>query len=134
MAKLASKDEFSVAKKEVKDFKQRFNKVFSLLQTNQNKDFVQRILDPDNSPSIVNADTGKASTHRMATAEADGIHYVYPTILRGKDGVLVQRNSAEAFQTAMEAGEVVGFKTAKEADWFERNWKVVWGHSPRRGK
>jgi hypothetical protein len=70
----------------------------------------------------------------MATAEADGVHYVYPTILRDEFGTLRQLEGAEAFRAAVKSGEAIGFRTAKEADWFERNWKVVWGHPPRRGK
>ncbi len=115
------------------DDKERFSKVFQLLEANQNKDFVQRILDPENSPVIDNGD-GSLSTHRMATAESDGVHYVYPTILRDDQGELQRLEGNEAFQAAIKKGEAIGFETAKEADWFERNWKVVWGHAPRTDK
>jgi len=109
----------------------RFSKVFDILEQNQAKDFVKRIMEPERSPSILNEDNS-VSTHRMATAEADGVHYVYPTILRDEQGILRQRDGSDAFKAAIESGEAIGFKTAKEADWFERNWKVVWGHPPRK--
>jgi len=115
------------------DEKERFAKVFELLQANQHRDFVRRILEPEKSDALVNSD-GSYSTHRMATAEADGVHYVYPTIIRDEFGTLRQLEGSEAFRTALKLGDAIGFKTAKEADWFERNWKVVWGHSPRTRK
>ena len=102
-----------------------FDKVFSILEANESKDFVQRIFSPEKSPSIKNED-GTSSTHRMATAEADGVHYVYPTILRGKDGYLTRREGMDAFDQARVKGEAIAFKTKKEAVWFEKNWKLMW--------
>jgi hypothetical protein len=109
----------------------RFAKVFEILQANKKRDFVQRILDPQNADAIVNQD-GSFSTHLMATAEADGVHYVYPTVIKNELGNLQRYEGAEAFRTAIRQGDAIGFKTAEEADWFERNWKVVWGHEPRK--
>ena len=102
-----------------------FLKVFSILQKNESKNFVQRILYPEKADSLVNED-GSYSSHRMATAEADGVHYVYPTILRDDDGFLQQREGADAFNAAIRSGEAIGFKTHKEAEWFEKNWKLMW--------
>jgi len=102
-----------------------FDRVFEILEANESKDFVQRIFSPEKSPSIKNED-GTSSTHRMATAEADGIHYVYPTILRGDDGYLTRREGMDAFDQARVRGEAIEFKTKKEAEWFEKNWKLMW--------
>jgi hypothetical protein len=113
---------------------ERFSKVFDILQANQSKDFVQRIIDPQKKlEAIINPD-GSYSTHRMATAEAEGVHYVFPTVLRDDLGNLRDYGKEDSFREAIKRGEAIGFKTAKEADWFERNWKVVWGHKPRKRK
>ena len=113
--------------------KRRYAKVFGILQQNNQRDFIQRILDPQNADALVNED-GSLSTHRMATAEAEGTHYVYPMVLKDDFGKLIRFDDPkEAFRHAIKRGDAVGFKTAKEADWFERNWKVVWGHhAPRK--
>lgn len=111
--------------------KERFAKVFKILEANKEIDFVKRIFDAENAPAIVNKD-GSLSTHRMATAEADGVHYVFPTIMRDDFGELQQLEIVDAFKVAINRGEAIGFETAKEADWFERNWKVVWGHPARK--
>ena len=100
-------------------------KVFKILEKNADKDFVKRIFSPEKSLSIINSD-GSASSHRMATAEADGVHYVYPTILRYEDGYLRENSEESAFKEAFSRGDAIGFKTKKEAEWFEKNWKLMW--------
>lgn len=102
-------------------------KIQAILETHKSKDFVRRILDPENSPSI---DLGKGykGTHLMATAEADGVHYAYPTIQRDLDGNLVKMEANEAFMQAMANGEAIAFDSAEEALWFSKNYKQVWGH------
>lgn len=114
---------------------ERFAKVFDLLEKNADKDFVKRILDPQNSDAIINED-GSQSTHRMGIAEADGVHYVFPTIIKDDFGTLKDftdpKDKWAPFREALRRNEAIGFKTAKEAEWFERNWKVVWGHPARK--
>jgi len=100
-------------------------KIQKILEANKSKDFVKRILDPDNSPTI---DMGKGmkGSHMMATAEADGVHYAYATIQRDEDGNLVRLDPNVAFQKAMAQDEVIAFDSAEEADEFARNYKTVW--------
>ena len=101
-------------------------RVQAILEANKSKDFVKRILDPDNSPSM---DLGKGftGTHLMATAESDGVHYAYPTIQRDADGNLTKLEPNEAFQQAMANDEAIAFDTAEEALWFSKRYKTVWG-------
>ncbi len=111
---------------------QTFSKVFDVLQANQKRDFVQRILDPQKKlEGIVNPD-GSISTHRMATAEQEGVHYVFPTVMRDDFGRLRSYHRDDdkfaSFREALKRGEAIGFKSHKDAEWFEKNWKVVWGH------
>ncbi|MCK5089844.1 MAG: hypothetical protein KAQ88_07680 [Hyphomicrobiaceae bacterium] len=100
-------------------------KIEKILEANKDKDFVQRILDPDNSPTI---DMGKGmkGSHMMATAESDGVHYAYATIQRDAEGNLERLDPQIAFEKAMAQGEVIGFKTAAEANDFAQNYKTVW--------
>jgi hypothetical protein len=104
---------------------EELDKIRQILSDNQDKDFVQRIMNPDNSPSI---DMGKGmkGTHMMATAEADGVHYAYATIQRMEDGSLKRMDPQEAWQEAIANGEVIAFDTAEEALWFSKNYKAVW--------
>jgi hypothetical protein len=100
-------------------------RIKKILDANSDKDFVKRILDPDNSPSI-DMGGGYRGTHFMATMEADGKHYVFPTIQRMADGELRKMNPDEAFQQAIETNEVIAFDTAEEAAWFSSSYKKVW--------
>ena len=118
---------------------ERFSKVFDLLQANSDKDFVKRILDAKNSPFIDNGPGNDPSTHKMAVEvgealgeEAADKRYVFPTIQREQDGNLVDyKDWKAAWGPAKAKDDFMEFDTAEEADWFERNWKVVWGHPPR---
>ena len=106
------------------------DRIRKILEANIDKDFVRRILDPDNSPSI---DMGKDAdgnpqrgTHFMASGEADGKYYAYPTIQRMPDGSLKKMEANEAFQQAVENNDLIEFSTDKEAKWFASNYKKVW--------
>ncbi len=105
--------------------------VLAQLQPHMKADFVQRIFAGANAPAIINED-GSASTHRMATAEAEGKHYVFPTVRRNSEGIL-EDFGMDSFREAFKSKEVVGpFDTAEQADWFERNWKVLWEQPARQ--
>lgn len=112
-------------------------KVQRVLRANMDKDFVQRISDNKTAPAIINPD-GSESTHEMATAEAEGMHYVYPTIMRDERGILKRYHDPAdkfaAFREATKRGEAIGFKTQKEAEWFEKNWKRTWNKNLSRRK
>ena len=65
---------------------------------------------------------GSESTHLMSTYEADGKHYVAPTITnKTKSG----KYKPQSFDEAIEAKEVFKFDTPEEADAFAKgNWKL----------
>lgn len=98
-----------------------------ILEANKSKDFVQRILDPDNSPSI-DLGGGWTGTHLMAADIDDdtGKWLVYPTIVR-IEGELKQLNVEEAFHHAKSTGQYIDFGDKKdEAIEFSKNYKKVW--------
>lgn len=75
-----------------------------------------RPIDPS-KPQIQNED-GSVSTERTITIEADGKHYVIPTIVNGK--VLDEETAIQLFQKGQNPPVGV-FATAQEADSFARN-------------
>ena len=106
------------------------DRIQKILDANSSKDFVKRILDPDNSPSIDmgvdEAGHAMRGTHFMADGESDGKFYAYPTIQRMSDGSLKKMDPNEAFHEAFSNGELIEFSTEKEAKWFAVNYKKVW--------
>ena len=100
-------------------------RIKKILAANAGKDFVMRILNPENSPSI-DMGGGKRGTHFMASGEADGKFYAYPTIQRMPDGSLKKMEPNEAFHQAVSTGDLIEFDTDEEAKWFASNYKKVW--------
>ena len=64
-------------------------------------------------------------THLMASGEADGRYFAFPTIMEDDEGNL-KRYKTGAFRRAMETGNYIEFPSAREADWFSRNYKRPW--------
>ena len=120
---------------------ERLTKVKSILAPNTDKDFVQRIISPQDSPFIKNKD-GSESSHKMAfeVGEALGLKgeratkwYVFPTIQRESEGSLVDyKDWKKAWPSAEANQDFIEFDSKEEAEWFERNWKAVWGHPARK--
>lgn len=89
--------------------------------------FEQRILRPNDYPSIDNGD-GTDSTHRMAYSESDNQYYAYPTIVQASDGKLVPLGDREAWEYARSTGEFRKFGSEKDAaDYAAGGYKKFWG-------
>jgi len=85
-----------------------------LLKANQNKNFVQRILNPDQYPKINNPD-GSYSTHRMSYVTNDrGQAHVFPTIVQDPvSGQLYQHPTGRsAWEYAKQTGEYITMPAA----------------------
>jgi hypothetical protein len=95
-----------------------------VLEQNQDKEFVQRILKPAESP-VIRLDNGDIATHKMAWENYKGKYVVYPTIQREGRG-LVEKSGDRAFEDAINSGEYVEFNTPGDAEWFSKNYKKVW--------
>ena len=94
---------------------------------NKDKNFVQRVLNPDIFPRINNKD-GSVSTHLMS-AEVDqyGDWLVFPTITQEEDGRLIKRELKDAQKYAIESGQNISFGKDKEgAIDFSKNYKNLW--------
>lgn len=102
-----------------------FDRALSILMRNQDKNFVQRVLNPYIFPQINNPD-GTYSTHKMAWSTVDGKPVVYPTIIQNDSGALQELAPKDALDYAMKSGQYIRFNTPDEADWFSQNYKKVW--------
>lgn len=78
------------------------------------KNFVQRINNP--TKFIQNPD-GSKSTHKMASAEVDGKHIAFPTIVE-KNGKLVELPINDAIDYALRNNEYAEFAKAEHAQWY----------------
>lgn len=86
---------------------------------NKDKNFVQRILNPDKFPVMENPD-GTTSSHQMASWEMDGKGIVAPTIFYDENtGKLFKPE--DPLQEAMKRGEYIQFNDPQEAERFAAN-------------
>jgi hypothetical protein len=119
--------EYKQARKE-----QELTEIMGILDQHADKNFVQRIMTPEDYPKLYDnpgGETGQPSTHSMAWGEdAQGNAYVYPTVVQKPDGNLHRFSSQqEAEAYAIERNEFIPFGSDKEkADWFSKNYKQVW--------
>jgi hypothetical protein len=94
-----------------------------ILDQNKNKDFVQRIMNPQSSPSL-NTGDGEMSTHNIKVEPYQGKYYAFPTIQRQGNGLVDKGKNA--FFDAMNSGEYIEFNTPGDAEWFSKNYKQIW--------
>jgi hypothetical protein len=95
------------------------------LESNTDKKFVKRILNPEKYGRLDNKD-GSHSTHSMAWGSVDGGKYmVFPTVVT-INGKLKRLKGKEAFKYAVKNKEGIIFDDKKEAAWFSKNYKSVW--------
>ena len=119
------------------DWVKDFEKVTKTLMPHYDKNFVNRIFEPQKYGSIKNED-GSISSHRMRwdhlNIGGEEVPAMYPTIF-WKDGEFIDLSGEDdldaAKQYAIENNEYIPFKSEKEADWTERHYKMIWGHKPR---
>lgn len=104
-----------------------FEKVRKILQANATKSFVKRIINyagPDKSPVLPEPD-GSYATHKMADIEVDGRYFAYPTVLLNDQGAL-QDYGDKAWEHVAKTGNYIEFSSPQEANWFAKNYKLVW--------
>lgn len=99
--------------------------VNAILSKNSDKNFVRRILFPENYPTLPEGD-GQVATHKMAWSDDDGAYYVYPTVVQGENGELVELDPDEAFDYALKNREFIKFKDPQQADEFSQEYKKYW--------
>jgi len=96
-------------------------KILEILEANKDKEFVQRVFNAADYPSLPNRD-GSESTHSMAWGEVDGRFFVYPTVILQEDQMM-RLGPDTAFGHALRTGEFIEFDNMDEADEFSREYK-----------
>jgi hypothetical protein len=94
-----------------------------ILNQNQDKDFVQRILKPQESPYLDLGD-GDIATHMMEYEKHGNGWVVYPRVMR--DGQGLKDYGDNAMMKAINDGDYIEFKSPGEAEWFSKNYKKFW--------
>jgi hypothetical protein len=102
-----------------------YQRLMAILKTNANKSFVQRILRPDDFPTL-DLGNGQHATHRMSWGEAGGKYYVYPTVLLQEGGKLHDYGD-NAWDHAIKGGNYIEFDSPQDAEWFSQRYKGAWG-------
>ena len=102
--------------------------LIAMLQMNQDKNFVQRLLMPDISPILYFGEPGQWGTHLMSgTTLENGDTIVYPRIIQPNNGNLKLLDNNEAIKYALQNNEYIKVKNAEEANYFGKNYKKIWG-------
>ena len=100
------------------------------LAKHQDKNFVQRILQPERHPKLydnVGGIAGKPSTHSMSWGtDENGTAWMYPTVVQGENGQLKRLDKKGAWDHARQYGEMIPFENPIEAAWYSKNYKRVW--------
>jgi hypothetical protein len=105
--------------------------VMKIIEDNKNKGFVQRLINPDQYPTL-DLGGGNYATHKMAWNEEDGKYNVYPTVLfDGKKLVDYSGDPQNAYRLAKQTGNVIPFDTPQAADWFSQRYKLALGMNPK---
>lgn len=96
-------------------------KLLELLLEHRNKDFINRIINVNDFPTLENRD-GTISTHSMAYGEADGKFYVYPTVVY-EDGKMQRLGPDTAWNRAVMSGDYLEFDNEQDAADFSKEYK-----------
>lgn len=100
--------------------------IYSILEQYKDLNFVDRILNKDNYPTLDLGD-GNYASHKMSYAEFDGKAYVYPNVIYDKkSNKLIELEPSQAIEYALQSGEFIPFDDPKQAEWFSKNYKSVW--------
>ena len=112
-----------------------YTRIRNVLESNKNKNFVQRMLRPKDYPTIATPEgfgpKGSTSTHLMSqgyTTDESGkkTYIAYPMIFQDNESKsLYFKSKKDAAKEAIKRGEFIQFDSEKEAVWFTQNYKDV---------
>lgn len=94
-----------------------------ILNDNSDKNFVRRILYPENYPVLRNGENG-IKTHLMSYAEDNGNFYVYPQV--AFDSGKLFDLGKDAYDYAMKNRQFIKFDNEEDAKDFSKNYKQYW--------
>jgi len=98
----------------------------AILDTYKDKQFVQRILEPDKYPKF-DLGNNEYATHLMSYAKVGDRFIVYPEVVFDKKkNKLLKLGRKKALEYAISNSEYIPFLDSKEAEWFSKNYKQIW--------
>ena len=106
------------------------DEIATILMDNMSKEFVQRIVHNETSPTIPWGENQTAS-HQMAANEiggdkpGEGRFLAYPEVVNTPEG-MKSLKGMEAIIYALENNEYIEFPTQEEATEFSKNYKKFW--------
>jgi hypothetical protein len=101
-----------------------YEKLKSVLNENQGKNFVRRILNPEAYP-VMNLGKGVVATHQMEYSEAGPNKFiVYPRI--AYENKELKNYGDGAFDRALKSKDYITFDNEKDAADFSKNYKEYW--------
>lgn len=101
--------------------------MLAIINQNRQKNFVQRLLRPQEFP-VLDMGPGQYGSHFMSSGSIDGKVMAYPEIVQlPGTNKLTRLSSKDAIEYALKSGEYIPFKNDKEAEWFGKNYKRLWG-------
>ena len=106
-----------------------YEEILKILRKNKNLNFVQRILNKDEYPTMPRPDIEEDaySTHLMSYATDDKGAFVFPRIIQDqKTGKLKMLEPDEAAKHAMKTNEFIRFEDPNQAEAFSINYKKYW--------
>lgn len=101
-----------------------YGRMMDILNQNSGKTFVQRILRPNDFPTLDNGD-GSIATHRMAWGQMGDKFVAFPTVLY--DGTKLVNHGPAAWDHAIQSKNYIEFDNQDEASWFAQKYKGAWG-------
>jgi len=100
------------------------DEIATALMDNMHKEFVQRIVHNETSPTIPWGENQTAS-HQMAANEIDGRYLAYPEVAM-VDGKLTSLSPDDAIIHALTTNEFIEFPTQEKATKFSKEYKKFW--------
>jgi len=128
---LMAKNEEKNAPEEMKINRQ----LIRVLAKNTEKNFVRRILDPEDYPKM-QLNNGYEATHLMAWGEIGPPnarkYIVFPTVVQKVEGGPLEKlEGHDVWDHAMRNKEYIEFDTPEEAEDFSKNYKEFWEYRKR---
>jgi hypothetical protein len=96
----------------------------NVLNENQGKNFVRRILNPEAYP-VMDLGKGEIATHQMEYSEAGPNKFiVYPRI--AYENKELKNYGDDAFDRALKSKDYISFDNEADAEYFSKNYKEYW--------
>jgi len=103
------------------------DKIRKVVEAHSDKNFVQRMLNPNIFPVMQNVLTpGDVGTHLMSSGEFQGKGTAYPEIIQDSNtGKLIRLGRRAAMDYAIKNKQYLPFDTPEEAEYFGKNYKEI---------